>query len=100
MAALGLDAGRPIREFGWNKLIKPGEKKKLSWYHADLDFQHGGGGAFVLTSVLFQDGSVWEEANDRGLVTKVPLNGSLYVRITSSGRALLDARKSPSLLER
>jgi len=64
MAALGLDAGRPIREFGWNKLIKPGEKKKLSWYHADLDFQHGGGGAFVLTSVLFQDGSVWEEAND------------------------------------
>jgi len=58
------DPGRPIREFGWNKLIKPGDKKRLSWYYADLDFQHGGGGAFVLTSVLFQDGSIWEEAND------------------------------------
>jgi len=58
------DPGRPIREFGWNKLIKPGEKKKLSWDSAYLDFQHGGGGAFVLTSVLFQDGSIWEERND------------------------------------
>jgi hypothetical protein len=58
------DPGRPIREFGWNKLIKPGDKKRLSWYFADLDFQHGGGGAFVLTSVLYQDGSIWEEPND------------------------------------
>jgi hypothetical protein len=58
------DENRPIREFGWNKLIKPGDKKKLSWYRADLDFEHGGGGAFVLTSVLFEDGSVWEEPND------------------------------------
>jgi hypothetical protein len=52
------DPGRPIRECGWNKLIKPGDRKRLSWYCADLDFQHGGGEAFVLTSVLFQDGSI------------------------------------------
>jgi hypothetical protein len=60
----GFDDGRPIREFGWNKLIKPGDRKKLSWYFADLDFEHGGGGAFVLTSVLFEDGSIWEAPND------------------------------------
>jgi hypothetical protein len=58
------DDGRPIREFGWNKMIKDGAAKKLSWYRADIDFEHGGGGAFVLTSVLFEDGSVWEEPND------------------------------------
>ncbi len=58
------DDSRPIREFGWNKLIKPGDKKRLSWYRADLDFEHGGGGAFVLTSVLFEDGSVWEEPSE------------------------------------
>jgi hypothetical protein len=43
---------------------------------------------------------VWEDATDRGLVTKVQVNGRLYVRITSLGLALLDARKSLSLLER
>ena len=58
------DEGRPIRQFGWNKLIKDGQVKKLSWYSADIDFEHGGGGAFVLTSALFEDGSVWEEPND------------------------------------
>jgi len=58
------DEGRPVREFGWNKLIKNGEVKKLSWYRADIDFEHGGGGAFVLTSALFEDGSVWEEPGD------------------------------------
>ena len=58
------DAGRPIREFGWNKLIKDGQVKKLSWDRADIDFEHGGGGAFVLTSALFEDGSVWEEPGD------------------------------------
>jgi len=26
--------------------------------------EHGGGGAFVLTSVLFEDGSSWEESKD------------------------------------
>jgi hypothetical protein len=55
------DDGRPIREFGWNKLIKEGAAKTLSWDRADIDFEHGGGGAFVLTSTLFEDGSIWEE---------------------------------------
>jgi hypothetical protein len=51
------DESRPVGEFGWNKLIKNGEVKKLSWYRADIAFEHGGG-AFVLTSALFEDGSV------------------------------------------
>jgi len=58
------DPGRPIRQFGWNKLIKEGQVRKLSWDRADIDFEHGGGGAFVLTSALFEDGSVWEEPGD------------------------------------
>jgi hypothetical protein len=54
------DDSRPIREFGWNKLIKENSAKTLSWYREDIDFEHGGGGAFVLTSALFDDGSIWE----------------------------------------
>ncbi len=50
-----------LREFGWNKSLKPGATKTLSWDHTYLDFKHAGGSAIVLTSVLFQDGSVWEE---------------------------------------
>jgi hypothetical protein len=60
----GFDETRPIRNFGWNKLIKDGASKTLSWYREDLDFEHGGGVAFVLTSALFEDGTVWEEPND------------------------------------
>jgi hypothetical protein len=37
---------------------------------------------------------VWEDANDRGLVTSERANGLSIVRITSSGLALLD-RRSP-----
>ncbi len=59
------DDSRPIREFGWNKLIKEGATKKLSWDRADINFEHGGGGAFVLASVLFEDGSLWEEQRDQ-----------------------------------
>ena len=59
------DDARPVQNFGWNKPIKIGETKKLSWDRVDLDFEHGGGGAFVLTSVLFEDGSSWEEADDQ-----------------------------------
>jgi hypothetical protein len=55
------DDSRPIREFGWNKTINEGAVKTLSWHSADIDFEHGGGGAFVLTSALFEDGSMWEE---------------------------------------
>jgi hypothetical protein len=60
----GFDETRPIRVFGWNKLLKDGASKTLSWYREDLDFEHGGGGAFVLTSALFEDGSVWKEPRD------------------------------------
>lgn len=39
---------------------------------------------------------VWEDANDRGLVTRQEVNGRCVVRITSSGRALLEQyRPSP-----
>lgn len=53
------DDARPVQNFGWNKPIKVDEKKKLSWPRVDLNFEHGGGG------VLFEDGSVWEEAGDQ-----------------------------------
>jgi hypothetical protein len=56
------DDALPIRDFGWNKRIKMDAAKTLSWDRAYLDFEHGGGGAFVLTSVLFEDGSIWEES--------------------------------------
>jgi hypothetical protein len=49
---------RRIQDFGWNKLIKPDGKKTLSWDRSDIDFEQGGGGAFVLTSVLYADGSI------------------------------------------
>lgn len=54
------DDARPVRNFGWNKIINEGAAKTLSWPWTDLDFVHGGGGAFALTSALFDDGSVWE----------------------------------------
>ena len=54
------DLTRPVREFNWNRTIKRDEKKNITWYNANLDFDHGGGGAFVLTSALFEDGSSWE----------------------------------------
>jgi hypothetical protein len=61
------DDSRPLRDFGWNKTIKPGESKRLVWdqgWGAYLDFEHIGGGAFVLTSVLFDNGSRWQEVTD------------------------------------
>ena len=54
------DDTRPIREFGWNKTLKEGAAKRLSWTWTDLYFRHAGGGAFVLASALFDDGSTWE----------------------------------------
>ena len=50
-----------LREFNWNKEVKPSAKKTLDWSYADLDFKHASGGAFVLGSVLFSDGTRWEE---------------------------------------
>ncbi len=32
---------------------------------------------------------VWEDANDRGLITRENVNGSYVIRVTSSGLALL-----------
>jgi hypothetical protein len=54
------DDYRPVRDFGWNKVVKVGAANSLDWPGTDLDFMHGGGGAFVLTSALFEDGSAWE----------------------------------------
>jgi hypothetical protein len=59
-----LDDARPVEDFGWNKQIKVGDIKNLSWDRRGLNFEHGGGGAFVVTSVLFADGSRWEETGD------------------------------------
>jgi hypothetical protein len=36
---------------------------------------------------------VWEDANDRGLVSREEVNGRCVVRITSSGLALLEQSK-------
>jgi hypothetical protein len=36
---------------------------------------------------------VWEEANERGLVTRVRANGQAVVRITHDGEALLAASR-------
>jgi hypothetical protein len=36
---------------------------------------------------------VWEDANDRGLVTRAHVNGEALVRITERGRALLDEQQ-------
>lgn len=59
------DDTRPVQNFGWNKPLKVDEKNKLSRPRVDLNFEHGGGGAFVVTSVLFEDGSIWEDADDQ-----------------------------------
>jgi D-3-phosphoglycerate dehydrogenase len=39
---------------------------------------------------------VWEEANDRGLVTRTRENGQAIVRITTAGRAFLAAGRTSS----
>jgi hypothetical protein len=36
---------------------------------------------------------VWEDANDRGLITQEDVNGHCLVRVTSSGLALLGQRR-------
>lgn len=38
---------------------------------------------------------VWEEANDRGLVTRARANGQAVVRITPAGEELLAAVRAP-----
>jgi hypothetical protein len=58
------DLSARLREFGWNRSIREGESKKLSWNFVDLEHEHGGGVALVLSSILFADGSAWEEDPD------------------------------------
>jgi len=43
---------------------------------------------------------VWEDANDRGLITSERVNGRTVVRISSSGLALLDQRGLGSKITR
>jgi len=40
---------------------------------------------------------VWEEANERGLVTQTRVNGHAVVRITAAGAALLGQRRAEGL---
>ncbi|HEV2961236.1 MAG TPA: hypothetical protein VG649_05370 [Candidatus Angelobacter sp.] len=58
------DLSARLREFGWNRLIREGESKKLSWDFVDLEHEHGGGVVLVLSSILFADGSTWDEDAD------------------------------------
>lgn len=37
---------------------------------------------------------VWEDANDRGLITQHHVNGDIVVRVTAEGRALLRERET------
>ena len=37
---------------------------------------------------------VWEDANDRGLVTRELENGNTVIRVTSAGRSLLGQRRA------
>jgi DNA-binding PadR family transcriptional regulator len=36
---------------------------------------------------------IWEEANERGLITRTRVNGHAIVRITAAGAALLERRR-------
>jgi len=37
---------------------------------------------------------VWEDANDRGLITQQEINGDIVVTVTAEGRALLGERET------
>jgi hypothetical protein len=67
------DLTRPLQDIGWNKPVKDGESKKLSWNY-DLEREHGGGVALVLTSVLFADGTRWEEDVDSATCKEIWYN--------------------------
>ena len=43
---------------------------------------------------------VWEDANDRGLITRERVNGRTVIRISSSGLALLEQRGLGSKITR
>lgn len=67
--------GPRIAEFDWNRELKPGQAKSLSWYLVPSSVEanyigqqyyheHSSGGAVVLTKVLFSDGTSWEDASN------------------------------------
>ncbi|HEY1801984.1 MAG TPA: hypothetical protein VGG46_13730 [Terriglobales bacterium] len=60
------DPARPLRDFGWNRPIKPNVLKKVAWYGADAELEdsHSSGGALVLSNILFEDGSSWDMPPD------------------------------------
>jgi hypothetical protein len=61
---MSYDERFPLQPFDWNKGLDKDETTKVSW-HADLtQHSHGGGMAFVLTRILFADGSTWEDSPD------------------------------------
>jgi hypothetical protein len=68
------DQTRPLMQLGWNKSISPMAKKSLSWDRQGLDFEHGGGGAIVLTSALFSDGTSWDDPPDHATCKAVWFN--------------------------
>jgi len=59
------DPTRPLVGFNWNEEIEPRAVKTLTWGSGGGNFGHGGAAAFVLTSVLFEDGSSWNELPNR-----------------------------------
>jgi hypothetical protein len=48
----------PVWTFGWDEIIKADAGKILSSSWTNLDFEHEGGGDFVVVSALFDAGSV------------------------------------------
>lgn len=60
-ALADLSSKEKRRSFNWNRTVEAGATKKLSWDNVDLYWDRSGGGVFVLNSVLFEDGSTWDE---------------------------------------
>jgi hypothetical protein len=74
-----------LREFGWNKPIREGESKNLSWPLVNLEHEHSGGVALVLTSILFADGSAWDEDLDT-VTLQIDLDQQSQARLHQTGR--------------
>jgi hypothetical protein len=58
-----LDQNRSLRDFSWNREMKPDDSKRITW-NVYLAFDHVGGAAMVLSSALFADGTRWEASSD------------------------------------
>ena len=62
-----------LREFGWNRTINPGASKTASW-GGSLDFDHAGASVLILTSVLFADGSSWNDPPQKAACSALWVN--------------------------